>query len=93
MLIKKQDGFTLVELMITMVVFVMVITAASNIFSGLVNQFKQQSKIAETNIEGIVGLELLRYDIEQAGFGLPIMNGVRTGSGRARDARRYSFDI
>jgi len=71
MRIKGQDGFTLVELMITMVVFVLAMAAASNIFSGLLNQFKQQSRIAESNIEGISGLELMRHDLEQAGFGLP----------------------
>lgn len=70
-MIRKERGFTLVELMITMVIFVMVIAAVSNIFSGLLNQFKQQSKIAETNIEGIVGLEMLRTDVQQAGFGIP----------------------
>jgi hypothetical protein len=37
----------------------------------LVSQFKQQSKISETSVEGIVGLELLRTDLEQAGYGLP----------------------
>lgn len=68
---KRQSGFTLVELMITMVVFVFAIAAASRIFTGLLTQFKQQSKIAETNIEGIVGLDMLRKDIAQAGLGLP----------------------
>ncbi len=68
---RRQDGFTLVELMITMVVFVLAMVAAANIFSGLLGQFKQQSSIAESNIEGIGGLELLRHDVEQAGFGLP----------------------
>ncbi len=69
--IMNQAGFTLVELLITMVVFVLVIAAASQIFTGLLTQFKQQSKIAETNIEGIVGLEILRQDIGHAGYGLP----------------------
>jgi prepilin-type N-terminal cleavage/methylation domain-containing protein len=68
---KKEAGFTLVELMITMVIFVLFIAAASQVFTGLLTQFKQQSKIAETNIEGIVGLEILRQDIEHAGYGLP----------------------
>ncbi|MBA4371560.1 MAG: hypothetical protein C0402_01720 [Thermodesulfovibrio sp.] len=77
MIIKKQDGFTIVELMITMIIFLLAMTAASQMFVGLVTQFKQQSKIAETNIEGTVGLELLRFDIEQAGYGLPWgMNGL-----------------
>jgi len=68
---KKEAGFSLVELMITMVVFVFFIVAASQVFTGLLTQFKQQSKIAETNIEGIVGLEMLRQDVEHAGYGLP----------------------
>lgn len=69
-MIKRQEGFTMVELLITMVIFVFTIAAASSIFVPLLTQFKQQSKLAETQIEGIVGLDLLRRDIEQAGFGL-----------------------
>jgi type II secretory pathway pseudopilin PulG len=70
-IIKSEAGFTMVELIITMVVFVFVIAAASSVFTGLLTQFKQQSRIAETNVEGIVGLEIMRKDIEHAGFGLP----------------------
>jgi len=70
-MMRKQEGFSLVELMVSMAIFILVITAATGIFIPLVNQFKQQSKIAEANIAGIVGLELLRTDLEQAGFGLP----------------------
>jgi hypothetical protein len=54
-----------------MTIFVLAIAAASQIFTGLLTQFKQQSKIAETNIEGIIGLEMMRRDIEHAGYGLP----------------------
>ncbi|RJQ22237.1 MAG: prepilin-type N-terminal cleavage/methylation domain-containing protein [Nitrospiraceae bacterium] len=67
----SERGFTLIELLITMVIFVFTIAAASQIFTGLLTQFKQQSRIAETNIEGIVGLDILRQDIEHAGLGLP----------------------
>ena len=70
-MLKKQAGFTMVELLITMVVFVFVMAAASQIFSGLLTQFKQQSKISETNVEGLVGLEILRQDLEHVGYGLP----------------------
>jgi len=70
-LLSTEKGFTLVELLITMVVFVLVIAGASQVFTGLLTQFKQQSKMAETNIEGIVGLDILRRDIEHAGYGLP----------------------
>jgi prepilin-type N-terminal cleavage/methylation domain-containing protein len=77
-MIKRERGFTLIELLITMVIFILVIAAGSQIFTGLLTQFKQQSKIAETNIEGIVGLEIFRQDIEHAGYGLPwnIPSGV-----------------
>jgi prepilin-type N-terminal cleavage/methylation domain-containing protein len=68
---RKHGGFTLVELMITMVVFVLVMAGASQVFVGLLTQFKQQSRLAETNIEGVVGLEILRRDLEHAGYGLP----------------------
>jgi len=81
---RFEAGFTLVELMITMVVFVLAIAAASQIFTGLLTQFKQQSKIAETNIEGIIGLEILRQDLEHAGYGLPWSYPIAlTGYGEA----------
>lgn len=70
-MIKKESGFTLIELMVTMVIFVFAIAAASQMFIDMLSQFKQQGKIAETQIEGIVGLELLRRDIEHSGYGLP----------------------
>jgi prepilin-type N-terminal cleavage/methylation domain-containing protein len=70
-MIKRESGFTLVELLITMAIFVLTIAAASGIFVPLLTQFKQQSKIAETQIHGLAGLDMLRRDMEQAGFGLP----------------------
>ncbi|HAM51285.1 MAG TPA: hypothetical protein DCP92_11585 [Nitrospiraceae bacterium] len=70
-MIRKQHGFTLVELMITLVVFTFALSAAIRVFVPIVGKFKQQSKIAETNVEGLVGLELLKTDLEHAGYGLP----------------------
>ncbi len=67
----SQKGFTLVELMVTMVIFLIVIVMAGNVFSILLGNFKQQSRMTESNIEGNVGLQMLRRDIEQAGYGLP----------------------
>ena len=70
-IMKKQSGFSMVELLITMMVFVITIAAASSIFVPMLTQFKQQSKVAESQVERIVGLDIFRRDIEQAGFGLP----------------------
>jgi Tfp pilus assembly protein PilW len=81
-MIKREDGFTLLELMITMIMFIIVIASVSSIFLGLVNQFKQQSKIAETSLEGLTGLEILRQDLEQTGYGLPQnVTGIADGDG------------
>jgi hypothetical protein len=61
----------MVELLITMGMFVLAIAAISGVFVPLISQFKQQSRVAETQIEGIVGLDILRRDINSAGYGLP----------------------
>lgn len=76
--IKEQSGFSMVELIITMTVFVVAIAAVTSIFVPMLTQFKQQSKIAESQVERVFGLDILRRDVEQAGFGLPwvIPSGV-----------------
>ena len=68
---KRDSGFTLIEVLVVMVIMIFALAVTSDMFVGLLNQYKQQSKITETNIEGMVGLELLRQDIERAGYGLP----------------------
>ncbi len=91
-ILRKQTGLTLVELMVTMIIFVLVIVAASNIFIGILGQYKQQSKIAETSIEGLVGLQMLRSDIEQAGYGLPYDIGTANYLEAANDAATTQDD-
>jgi len=67
----REKGFSIIELMVAMAVFVLAIAAASNVFLAVLTQFKQQTKIAESGMEDIIGLEILRRDIEHAGYGLP----------------------
>jgi prepilin-type N-terminal cleavage/methylation domain-containing protein len=66
----RQSGFSLIELLVVITIFSIVIIAASQSFVPLLSQSKQQSKIAATNIEGMLGLEVLRRDIAHAGYGL-----------------------
>lgn len=91
-MIRRQDGFTLVELIVTMFITVLVFGMTTNIFSALLTQFKQQSKIAETSIEGAVGLEILRRDLEGAGYGLPgtIPSGVSYSEAASSPASTYN---
>jgi prepilin-type N-terminal cleavage/methylation domain-containing protein len=71
---RKESGFSLLEIMIALAIVSFVLAAASTFFIGVVKQYKVQSKITESNVEGVIGLELLRQDIESLGFGLPWNN-------------------
>jgi hypothetical protein len=76
-----------VELMIAMGIVMVVLYAAINFFIVSVRQYKVQTKITETNVEGVLGLELFRQDLESLGFGLPWNNlgnyTEKTGNGSA----------
>ena len=67
----RRRGFTLVELLVVMAIFLGVIMIASSAFERILGISGQQMKSAESNIQGIVGLEMLRYDLDHAGYGLP----------------------
>ena len=67
----SKSGFSMVELIIVMLVFIIVIVISSAAFEKILGTSVQLTKSAESNIEGVVGLEILRADLERAGFGLP----------------------
>jgi len=71
---RDTKGFTLIELMLTLLILFLVMNSLSTFFLGVMRQYKQQSKIAETGVETILGLELLRQDVQYAGLGLPWNN-------------------
>ena len=69
--LRTNKGFTLVEMIIVMAIFVVVIGITGFAFNRIVSQSLSLTKTAESNISGIVGLELMRVDLEAAGYGLP----------------------
>lgn len=71
LLSDNNSGFSLVELVIAMSIFVVVIVISSGAFERIISSSSQLTKSAESNIEGVVGLEIMRIDLERAGFGLP----------------------
>jgi prepilin-type N-terminal cleavage/methylation domain-containing protein len=88
---KRTKGFTIIELLLVMLIMGFVLTAGSSMFVGLLRGYKQQSKIAETNIEGIIGLEILRRDIDSAGYGLPWnMSGASYSEATGANAAAYN---
>ncbi len=68
---RGQGGFTLVEMLVVMGVFIFVIMIAGDSFIKIMKFSNLLSRRAESNIEGVIGLEMFRHDLNQAGFGLP----------------------
>jgi prepilin-type N-terminal cleavage/methylation domain-containing protein len=68
---KEVAGYTLVELVVVIGIFSVVMTLISVSFNRVVASSGQIVKSAETDIGGLIGLELLRIDLGLAGFGLP----------------------
>ncbi len=66
----REDGFSLIEMLIVTVIFIVVIIITTTAFNTILVQSKKISKSEESNIEGVIGLEMFRHDLEQAGFGL-----------------------
>ena len=64
-------GMTLIELLITLVIVIVVLAAAFWSFAQLFQGFKSQTKVSESHISSLISIELLRKDIEMAGFGVP----------------------
>lgn len=61
----------MIEMLIVMALLVIIIGISTNSFTLILKQSSQQTRIAETQIESNIGLNLLRIDMEHAGFGLP----------------------
>ncbi len=72
----KENGFTLIELLSVIFILCTVIVIAFESSTFFFRLQKQQSEIAKSTLEEGISLEIMRKDIEMAGFGLPWeMNG------------------
>jgi prepilin-type N-terminal cleavage/methylation domain-containing protein len=69
--IRGQSGFTLVEMIVVTAVFIMVIIIAGDAFKTILTHSNILTRSEESNIEGMLGLEMFRHDLNQAGFALP----------------------
>ena len=67
---KNQKGLTLIELLVSLLVGFLVLFALYESYISLLQSRKQQLKISQSNMQLDIALEILRKDIELAGFGL-----------------------
>lgn len=67
----NNKGFTLVEMIVVTALFIVIIVITGDAFNTVLTQSSKLYKSEESNIEGIIGLEMFRHDLEQGGFGLP----------------------
>lgn len=69
--IKDKKGVTLVELMITLVIFAVVISMIYSVFNAFIKQATSERKTAKTEMDVINVAWPLLKEIETAGFGVP----------------------
>lgn len=67
---KNIRGFTLIELLITMSLVIIVLMITASAFNSVLKTSGRLVTSEESNIEGVVGLEIFRHDLQQTGFGL-----------------------
>ena len=67
---NNKTGFTLVEVIVVMAIFIAVLMITASAFNTILTKTNIVARSEESNIEGVVGLEMLRHDLEQTGFGL-----------------------
>lgn len=66
----NNRGFTLIEMLVVMAIFVGIIAITGDSFKMILTQATKVFRSEESSIEGMVGLEIIRHDLQQAGFGL-----------------------
>ena len=69
---NQAKGFTIVEILVTMVIVSSIIGIAFYAYNKLTVNVRSQSSSIEASMDKLVGLELFRLDIETAGFGIAV---------------------
>ncbi len=67
----NKKGFTITELLVTLFIVGVVLSAAYLTYIKLLKGFKSESEKISTQIESLIGLDILRLDLEHVGYGIP----------------------
>ncbi|MEC9492930.1 PilW family protein [Flexistipes sp.] len=66
-----KKGFTLIELLVSMAIFAILIAGVYYTYISLYSDYKHQTVNVESEIENLLGQNIVRLDIEHAGMGVP----------------------
>lgn len=69
--VNYNRGFTLVEMLVTMTLVIVVLIVTAGAFESILKTTAKVTSSEESNIEGVIGLEMFRHDLQQTGFGIP----------------------
>ncbi|QEM70162.1 prepilin-type N-terminal cleavage/methylation domain-containing protein [Geobacter sp. FeAm09] len=89
---SNNSGFTLIEVLIVTAVFVIVLLITGSAFKTILGQSAKVFRSEESNIEGIIGLEMLRHDLQQAGLGLFTETSTVSYTGEALNAPASTYN-
>ena len=80
---RKEKGFTLVELLVAMAISGIVVAAVYTAFVTQQKSYTVQNQVAETQQNARVGLDLIAREVRMAGYGQPAwsMNADWNGDG------------
>jgi prepilin-type N-terminal cleavage/methylation domain-containing protein len=67
----NQKGFTLLEVLIAIAILGIIMAMNSTLLQEMIRGTRQQSAIVSSQFETALGLEILRNDLGNAGFGVP----------------------
>lgn len=89
---RTERGVSLVELLIVMALLAVLIVISSYSFPLIFKQSRKETQVVQSQIEGILGLEILRYTVEHAGFGLPSSFGGAISYAEASSSPESGFN-
>ena len=90
---KSQKGFTLIELIVAVGIFVIIIGIPYAYFTRQLKHTVKESAISQSALEKIPSVEILRKDIEDAGYGLAWdTTGITYEEAKSASLDFYSLD-